>query len=110
MAIILTEKAATEIQRVRDEQKLEEEQFLRIGVTGGGCSGFSYTMGFDKTYDGAKDSKYNMHGVDVVVDKKSSLYLDGATIDWYDGLEKRGFTFENPNAVKTCGCGSSFQA
>ena len=110
MAIILTEKAATEIQRVRDEQKLEEEQFLRIGVSGGGCSGFSYTMGFDKTYDAQADSKYNMHGVDLVVDKKSSLYLDGTTIDWFDGLEKRGFTFENPNAVKTCGCGSSFQA
>ncbi len=110
MAIILTEKAAAEILRVREEQKLEEEQYLRIGVTGGGCSGFSYTLGFDSSYDGAADSKYHMHGVDVVVDKKSSLYLDGATIDWYDGLEKRGFTFDNPNAVKTCGCGSSFQA
>ncbi len=110
MAIILTEKAAAEIQRVRDEQKLETDLFLRIGVAGGGCSGFSYTMGFDKSFDAAADSKYTLHGVDVVVDKKSSLYLDGATIDWFDGLEKRGFTFENPNAVKTCGCGSSFQA
>ena len=110
MAIILTEKAAAEIQRVRDEQKLEAEMFLRIGVAGGGCSGFSYTMGFDKSFDDKADSRYNMHGVDLVVDKKSSLYLDGATIDWYDGLEKRGFTFDNPNAVKTCGCGSSFQA
>lgn len=109
MAINLTEKAAAEIQRVRDEQKLEE-QFLRIGVTGGGCSGFSYTMGFDKEFDAKSDSKFNMHGVEVVVDKKSSLYLDGTTIDWYDGLEKRGFTFDNPNAVKSCGCGSSFQA
>lgn len=110
MAIILTEKAAAEIQRVRDEQKLEEEQFLRIGVAGGGCSGFSYTMGFDNSYDVQKDTKYDLHGVQVVVDKKSSLYLDGATIDWYEGLDRRGFTFENPNAVKTCGCGHSFQA
>lgn len=110
MAIILTEKAANEINRVRDEQKLEDEKFLRIGVTGGGCSGFSYTMGFDSAYNEQTDSKYQLHGVDIVVDKKSSLYLDGTTIDWYDGLEKRGFTFENPNAVKTCGCGSSFQA
>jgi len=109
MAITLTEKAAAEIQRVREDQKLED-QYLRIGVTGGGCSGFSYTMGFDQTFDAEKDSKYHLHGVDVVVDKKSSLYLDGTTIDWYDGLEKRGFTFDNPNAVKTCGCGSSFQA
>ncbi len=110
MAIILTEKAAAEIQRVREEQKLEEQKFLRIGVAGGGCSGFNYTMGFDATFDSSSDSKYSIHGVDVIVDKKSSLYLDGATIDWYDGLEKRGFTFDNPNAVKTCGCGSSFQA
>jgi iron-sulfur cluster assembly protein len=110
MAIVLTEKAAAEIQRVRDEQKLDDEQFLRIGVTGGGCSGFSYTMGFDKEFDARADSRYSVHGVDLVVDKKSSLYLDGATIDWYEGLERRGFTFENPNAVKTCGCGSSFQA
>lgn len=110
MAVILTEKAAAEIKRVRDEQKLEEDQFLRVGVAGGGCSGFSYTMGFDNNFNSEADSKLNLHGVDVVVDKKSSLYLDGATIDWYDGLEKRGFTFDNPNAVKSCGCGSSFQA
>ena len=77
---------------------------------GGGCSGFSYALGFDKTYDAAVDSKYDYHGVPVVVDKKSALYLDGTTVDFYDGIEKRGFTFDNPNAVKTCGCGSSFQA
>ena len=56
------------------------------------------------------DSKYEYHGVPVVVDKKSALYLDGTTIDFYDGLEARGFKFDNPNAVKSCGCGSSFQA
>lgn len=110
MAINLTEKAAAEILRVRDEQKLEADMFLRIGVAGGGCSGFSYTMGFDRTFDEKADSQYEHHGVKVVIDKKSSLYLDGATVDWYDGLERRGFTFDNPNAVKTCGCGSSFQA
>ena len=110
MAINLTEKAAAEIQRVRDEQKLESDMFLRIGVAGGGCSGFSYTMGFDRTFDETADSQYEQHGVKVVIDKKSALYLDGATVDWYDGLERRGFTFDNPNAVKTCGCGSSFQA
>ncbi len=110
MAIQLTDKAASEIKRVREEQKLDDEMFLRIGVAGGGCSGFSYTMGFDKAFDEAADSTYEFHGVRVIVDKKSALYLDGATVDWYDGLEKRGFTFDNPNAVKTCGCGSSFQA
>lgn len=110
MAITLTEKAADEVRRVKEEQNFGEDLFLRIGVAGGGCSGFSYTLGFDKEFDGTKDSKYDMHGVDVVVDKKSALYLDGTTVDWYDGLEKRGFTFDNPNAVKSCGCGSSFQA
>ena len=110
MPISLTEKAATEVRRVKEEQKFGDDLFLRIGVAGGGCSGFSYTLGFDKEFDDTRDSKYDMHGVAVVVDKKSALYLDGTTVDWYDGLEKRGFTFENPNAVKTCGCGSSFQA
>ena len=110
MAITLTERAANEVKRVKEEQKLEAELFLRIGVAGGGCSGFNYTLGFDNNYDAKKDSKYNFHGVDVVVDKKSSLYLDGTTVDWYESIERRGFTFDNPNAVKTCGCGSSFQA
>ena len=110
MAIVITEKAAEEVRRVQVEQKFEDDMFLRIGVAGGGCSGFNYTLSFDNTFDDKADSKFDQHGVAVVVDKKSALYLDGTTVDWYDGLEKRGFTFENPNAVKTCGCGSSFQA
>ena len=110
MAITLTEKAAKEVQRIIEEQKLEEGVVLRIGVTGGGCSGFSYSLGFDKTYDEKVDSRNEFHGVPMVIDKKSALYLDGTTIDFHDGIDKRGFTFENPNAVKTCGCGSSFQA
>jgi iron-sulfur cluster assembly protein len=110
MAITLTERAANEVRRIIDEQKLEEGTLLRVGVTGGGCSGFSYSLGFDKAFDDKADSKYSLHGLDVVVDKKSALFLDGTTLDFYDGLEKRGFTFDNPNAVKTCGCGSSFQA
>jgi iron-sulfur cluster assembly protein len=110
MAVQLSEKAATEVKRIITEQKLEPETVLRVGVAGGGCSGFQYSLGFDKTYDAKVDSKYDCHGVTVVVDKKSALYLDGTTVDFYEGLEKRGFTFENPNAVKSCGCGSSFQA
>jgi len=106
MAIVLTEKAANEIKRVRTEQNLTDTQFLRIGVAGGGCGGFSYTMGFDEKYDSHVDSKYTLQGLDVVVDKKSSLYLDGTTIDWCDEANRRGFTFDNPNAVRTCsGCG-----
>ena len=110
MAVQLTEKAAGEIRRVQEQQNMEPDTFLRIGVTGGGCSGFSYALGFDKTFDEKIDAKYEYHGVPVVVDKKSALYLDGTTIDFYEGLEARGFKFENPNAVKSCGCGSSFQA
>jgi iron-sulfur cluster assembly protein len=110
MGIKLTERAAAEVQRVKDEQKLEPEMFLRIGVAGGGCSGFNYTMGFDSSFDAKLDTKTSWHGVEVVVDKKSSLLLDGATVDWFESIERRGFTFDNPNAVKTCGCGHSFQA
>ncbi len=109
MAIQLTERAATEVKKILTEQKLGADVHLRVGVTGGGCSGFSYALGFDKAFDDAADWKWECHGVDVVVDRKSALYLDGATVDFYEGLERRGFTFENPNAVKTCGCGSSFQ-
>ena len=110
MSIVLTEKAAQEVQRIIEDQKLEDGTVLRVGVAGGGCSGFSYSLGFDKSYDVKVDSKYEYHGVPVVVDKQSALYLDGTTVDFYEGVEKRGFTFDNPNAVKSCGCGSSFQA
>jgi iron-sulfur cluster assembly protein len=110
MAVTLTEKAAAEVKRIMQDQKLDETTLLRVGVVGGGCSGFSYSLGFDNKFDEKADSKYVHHGVTVVVDKKSSLYLDGTTVDFYDGLEKRGFTFDNPNAVKSCGCGSSFSA
>lgn len=110
MAIVITEKAAAEVKRIIEDQKLAENTVLRVGVTGGGCSGFSYALGFDEKYDEKVDSRYEYHGVPVVVDKKSALYLDGTTVDFYDGIERRGFTFDNPNAVKSCGCGSSFQA
>jgi len=110
MGVILSERAAGEVKKIIADQKMEADTLLRVGVTGGGCSGFSYSLGFDKSYDEKTDSKFDWHGITVVVDKKSALYLDGTTVDFYEGLEKRGFTFENPNAVKTCGCGSSFQA
>lgn len=110
MAITLTERAAEEVRKIMDDQKLDANTVLRVGVSGGGCSGFMYKLAFDKSYDEAKDSRYEQHGVAIVMDKKSALYLDGTTVDFFDGLEKRGFTFENPNAVKSCGCGSSFQA
>ena len=110
MAIILTEEAAKQVLQVKQDQKLSDDMFLRVGVTGGGCSGFSYRLGFDNQFDSSKDSKYHYHGVDVVVDKKSALFLDGTVVDWQNDLNGRGFKFDNPNAVKTCGCGSSFRA
>ncbi len=105
MSIILTEQAAEEVKGL-----LDEGDVLRVGIQGGGCSGFSYTLEFDDTFDLKVDSKSVQHGVTVVIDKKSDLYLDGTTLDFYKGIEKRGFTFDNPQAVKSCGCGSSFQA
>lgn len=110
MAVSMTEKAASEVKRIIEDQKYEENVVLRVGVTGGGCSGFSYALSFDKTFDDKADSKFDCHGVSVVVSRKSALYLDGTTVDFHDGIDKRGFVFENPNAVKSCGCGSSFQA
>ena len=110
MAITLTERAAQEVKRIIEDQKLGEDTVLRVGVVGGGCSGFSYKLAFDKAVNEQQDSRYEMHGIPVVVDKKSALYLDGTTVDFYDGLDRRGFTFDNPNAVKSCGCGSSFQS
>ena len=103
MSVTITEKAALEIKRVITDKKMADETVLRIGVAGGGCSGFQYSLGFDTAVDSVKDDLSEQHGVTVAVDKKSDLFLDGTTIDFYDGIEKRGFTFDNPNAVKSCG-------
>ncbi len=108
--VTVTEKAVGEIQRVISEKQMPETTVLRIAVSGGGCSGFSYGLGFDDKFDAAVDSVSEQHGVKVVVDKKSALFLDGTVIDFHDGIDKRGFTFNNPNATNTCGCGSSFSA
>jgi iron-sulfur cluster assembly protein len=110
MGVTLTEAAASEIKRVMDEQNRPELKYVRVGVVGGGCSGFQYSFDFTSAYSESDDFVSEHHGVGLVVDKKSDLYLDGTTIDFYTGLEKRGFTFDNPNAVKSCGCGSSFSA
>ena len=109
MSVQLTETAAQEIKKVIAEQKMSEKVALRVGVEGGGCSGFSYKLGFDEHVDEQTDTICEMHGVRVVVDKKSLLHLDGTEIDYHSGIDKRGFVFNNPNATKSCGCGSSFQ-
>ena len=110
MPMQLTEVAAQEIKKVIAEQKMPESVALRVGVAGGGCSGFEYKLGFDEHACEQNDTICEMYGVRVAVDKKSLLYLDGTEIDYHNGIDKRGFVFNNPNATKTCGCGSSFQA
>ena len=108
--VALTEKAASEVKRAMSAAKLPEGTVLRVGVAGGGCSGFQYKLGFDADSNAEKDHVTDQHGVKVAVDKKSDLYLDGTTIDWIETLERRGFHFENPNVTRSCGCGSSFSA
>ena len=105
--IELTERAASEVKRIVAEQKLPEATALRVGVKGGGCSGFSYTLGFDDQVS-ETDQVYELEGVRIVCDPKSFLYLNGTQIDFEDNLMGRGFKFGNPNAAKTCGCGESF--
>jgi iron-sulfur cluster assembly protein len=108
MGVTLSEKAATEVKKIITEQNLPEGTVLRVGVQGGGCSGFSYSLNFD-TATSERDRVVDVNGVKLAVDKKFDPYLDGTVVDFYDGLEKRGFVFNNPNVVKSCGCGSSFQ-
>ena len=105
--IAITERAASEVKRIVSEQKLPEQTALRVGVKGGGCSGFSYTLGFDDQISEV-DQLNEVEGVRVVCDPKSFLYLNGTQIDFEDNLMGRGFKFGNPNAAKTCGCGESF--
>ena len=111
MSVKITEKAAKEVIAVVESQKIAEP-IIRVGINGGGCSGFEYSLNFEKEdfVPSKMDTVYEQHGVKLVVDKKSDLYLDGTTIDFKDNLNERGFAFENPNAVKSCGCGKSFQA
>ena len=108
MSVSLTEKAAVEVKKIMTEQDLPEGTVLRVGVQGGGCSGFSYSLNFD-TSTSDRDRVVEIQGVKLAVEKKFDPYLDGTVVDFYDGLEKRGFVFNNPNVTKSCGCGSSFQ-
>lgn len=101
-----TDGAVTEIKRLMQETGFDNSKALRIGVKGGGCSGLSYVLGFDDK--GEKDNAYEVDGVQFVMDPAHELYLAGMQIDWENGLNNRGFTFSNPNASSTCGCGSSF--
>lgn len=107
--IELTPKAQSEIKRLK-ESETDQASKLRVKVIGGGCSGMSYQLGFDADDVPQKDKVFEFEGFEVVVDPKSYLFLKGLTLDYTDGLNGRGFVFNNPNAKRTCGCGSSFSA
>ena len=111
MAITLTELAATRIKGIIQGENLPNEQTrLRVGVKGGGCSGFSYMLDLTEEPRGENDEEMESHGVKILIDNKSFLYLDGTEIDFKEDVIQSGFVFKNPNATSTCGCGSSFTA
>ncbi len=110
MAIKVSEKAIQELKKVIAKQQLPETVALRVGVIGGGCSGFEYKLGFDENVSEENDMLTEVAGLRVAMDKKSAVYLDGTELDYHESFEKRGFVFNNPNATKSCGCGSSFSA
>lgn len=110
-AINLTEKAANQVRQIMSEQMaagVADKLYLRFRVVGGGCSGFQHKLDLDPIVNPKLDEVFQMHGVDVVIDKRSMLYLGGVTVDFHDDLNKRGFSITNPSAKSTCGCGSSF--
>src|SRR5262249_5652230 len=108
MAISLTKKAEDKVKEILLDQP-ETFAGLRIQVVGGGCSGFQYRMGFDKNYNDQNDSVFEFDGLKVFVDKSSLLYMDGAEVDYIEGLHGAGFKFNNPNVSAGCGCVSPFR-
>lgn len=104
--ITLTGRAVTEIKRLMTEDGFDTTKALRIGVKGGGCSGMTYILGFDEKQ--AADEIFETDGLSYIMNPGHAIYLLGMEVDWQDGLNSRGFTFTNPNASKTCGCGTSF--
>ncbi|MBN8568294.1 MAG: iron-sulfur cluster assembly accessory protein [Ignavibacteria bacterium] len=105
--INITDKAIAEVKKIMEENSIPGEYGLRVGIKGGGCSGLTYTLGFDGE-ERPGDNIIEKDGVKVYIDMKSNLYLSGTELDFTDGLNGRGFVFNNPNAKRTCGCGSSF--
>ena len=111
--VIITDRAALEVKRhvadvANDPEMAGQTLYLRLRVQGGGCSGFQNKLDLDPTYNEKLDHLFEINGVQVVIDKRSMLYLTGATVDFHDDLNKRGFSVTNPQAKGTCGCGSSY--
>ena len=110
--VTITEKAAGEVRRIIAEQAPSasptEKIHLRLRVVGGGCSGFQHKLDLDPVVNPKLDDTFEVHGVPVVVDRRSLMYLQGVTVDFHDEINRRGFSVSNPGAKTTCGCGSSF--
>ena len=104
--IQFTQSAINEILRLMKEGNLHGTKFMRVGVKGGGCSGMTYILEFDDKKE--NDLEFVIGSIPCVIDKSHEMYLVGMEIDWQGGLNSRGFTFSNPNASTTCGCGTSF--
>ena len=104
--VTLTDGAIAEVKRLMAADTFDTTQVLRLGVKGGGCSGMTYILGFDHSSE--NDQPFEIAGIPCVMDKSHEIYLFGMVVDWQDGLSNRGFTFRNPNASSTCGCGTSF--
>lgn len=104
----ISDSAAAEIRNIRNDEKIDDNKFLRLGVKGGGCSGLSYILEFEEKT--TFDDEMLLNGIKVIVDKRQQLYLEGMVLDYEYGLNNRGFIFNNPNAKSTCGCGTSFSA
>ncbi len=104
--VTFTTGAINEIKRLMNEEGFDASQYLRVGVKGGGCSGMTYVLGFEKIED--KDEIFEIDGIKCIINPSHGIYLMGMEVHWEGGLNSRGFTFNNPNASKTCGCGTSF--
>ena len=104
--VTFTPSAVSELKRLMQAEGFDTAKKLRVGVKGGGCSGMTYVLEFDTPTD--KDELFEIETVPCIIDKSHSLYLAGMEINWEGGLNSRGFTFKNPNASTTCGCGTSF--
>ena len=104
--VTFTASAVEEIKRLMNAEGFDATTQLRVGVKGGGCSGMTYVLGFDTKSE--KDESFEIEGIPCIMEKSHGIYLMGMEVDWQGGLNSRGFTFNNPNASKTCGCGTSF--
>ena len=104
--VSFTDSAKAEIIRLMNVEGFNKSLLLRVGVKGGGCTGMTYVLGFEAITE--KDERFDLDGIPCIMEKSHGVYLMGMEVDWHGGLNSRGFTFNNPNASKTCGCGTSF--